>query len=123
MGAKEPNIRVQRTKAAHWADLGPLDEVLAEGLVHIATIRHFDDVHDEFIILDFVENPEGSLADPIARMLPRELFASMRSRILSEFLNPLDYALTRFLLTDRFDLFRRRAFDDQLIACHCVSSS
>jgi hypothetical protein len=26
-------------------------------------------------------------------------------------------------LTDRFDLFRRRALDDELIACHCVSIS
>jgi hypothetical protein len=31
--------------------------------------------------------------------------------------------LTCFLLTDRFDLFRRRALDDDLIACHCVSIS
>ena len=99
------------------------NEASGEASVHIATIRHLDDVHNEFIILDFVENPEGPLADPIARMPPRELFASRRAWILSEFLNPLYYALTGFLLTDRFDLFRCRAFDDQLIACHCVSSS
>ena len=72
----------------------------SEAFVHIATISHFHYVHNEFFILDFVENPEGSLADPIARVFPRELFAAMRSRILSESLNPIDDALTNFLLTD-----------------------
>ena len=91
--------------------------------VHIATICHLYDVHNKFIIFDFVENPEGTLPDPIAWVFSRELLASMRSRILGEFLNPFDYAPTRFLLTDQFDLFRRRALDDELIACHCVSIS
>jgi len=68
--------------------------------VHIATIRHLYNIDDEFIILDFVEDPEWSLADPIARMSSRKLFAPMRARTLSERLNPLDYASTRILLTD-----------------------
>ena len=74
--------------------------ILGEAFVHIATIRHLNDAHNQFIILDFVKNPEGSLADPIAQMFPRKLFAAMRTRILCESLNPLDDALTRFLLTD-----------------------
>ena len=32
-------------------------EVLGEVFVHIATIRNLDDVHNEFVILDFIENP------------------------------------------------------------------
>ena len=99
------------------------NELLGETSVHIATICHLNDEHNEFIILDFVENPEESLADPTAWMLPRELFATTRSRIVREFLNLLYYALTFFLLTDRFDLLCRRALDDKLIACHCVSFS
>ena len=99
------------------------NKVLGKPFVHIATISHLYNVHNEFIILELVKNPEGTLADPITRMFPRKLFATMRSRILCELLNPLDHALTRFLLTDRFDLFGRRAFDDQPIACHCASFS
>lgn len=96
---------------------------LRKAFVHIATIRHLYDVHNEFFIPNFIKNPNWTLTDPIARMLPRELFAAARSRIRRELLNPLYHPLTRFLSIDRFDLFGRRALDDQPIACHCVSFS
>ena len=99
------------------------NEVLGDAFIHIATIRNLDDVHNEFVILDFIENPERSLANPITLVLSRQFFATMRSRILCEPLDSFNDALTGFLLTDRFDLFGRRAFDDQSIACHCASFS
>ena len=74
--------------------------MLGKAFVYIATICHSYDVNNEFIIPDLVENPEGTLADPVTRMFARELFAAMRSRILCECLNPLNDTLTRFLLTD-----------------------
>ena len=97
--------------------------MLGEASIHIATISHFHHIHDEFFILDFVEDPEGPLADPITRVFPGQPFAAMRSRILGECLNPFDDTLARLLLADRFDLFGRRALDDELIACHCASIS
>lgn len=97
--------------------------MLGEVFVHIATICHLDDVDDEFVILDFVENPELPLANPVARILPRELLATMRSWIGGEFLNPFHDALACLLPIDRFDLIGRGTLDDQLIVCHCASFS
>ena len=99
------------------------NEVLGEAFVHIASIRHLDDIYNEFFILDFVENPELPLANPIARILPRELLATTRSRIGGEFLNPCHDELTCLLSIDRFNFFGRGALDDQLIFCHCASYS
>jgi len=97
--------------------------VLGELFVHIATIRHLYDVHNEFFIPNFEKDPDWTLTNPIARMLPRDLFTAARSRIRREFSNPLYHPSTRFLSIDRFNLFGRRMLDDQLIACHCVSFS
>jgi len=45
--------------------------VLGEFFVHVATIRHPDDAHDEFRVLDFIENPDWALANPITWMPAR----------------------------------------------------
>ena len=88
--------RQRQTSATGSAISVRWNEVSGEVSIHVTTIRHLDDENDKFGILDFVENPERSLTDSIARVLPRELFATMGSRIVCEPSDFLNYALTRF---------------------------
>ncbi len=62
-------VRIQRTQAAPARIAVRWNEVLGDAFIHITTIRNLDDVHNEFVILDFIENPERSVANPITRVL------------------------------------------------------
>jgi hypothetical protein len=86
--------------------------------VHLAAMTNLDDLDDSSFIIHRVDDPVGTLADPMALGLAGKLLATGRTRSTGETPDSGDDPGAQPARLDGSELFGGGRLDEDAIACH-----
>jgi hypothetical protein len=83
-------------------------------------VANLDDVDDSSFVVNRVDDPIGTLANPIALGLADELLATGRTRSTGEILDSRHYPDAEPARLDGSEFFGSGRLDEDAIACHAA---
>ena len=88
--------------------------------VHFAAMTNLDDLNDSSFVVNRVDDPVGTLPNPIALGLASKLLATGRTRSTGKTLDARHDPDARPARLDGSELFRSGRLDEDAIACHAA---